>query len=130
MADEILTLSSPSGRVRARVHLLSPGMYRVDVERLIDAFDAGDNWRGQFWSEIEGLTSYADNEARAADLAAQNLRCGLWADCEGEKPGEDTFFDKLLKFLGYGARIRMARCKTLRDFFKVILAGEPHIPVD
>jgi hypothetical protein len=47
-----------------------------------------------------------------------------------DEPGGKTFFDELLQLLGYGAREPKARCKTLRDFFKVILAGEPHIPVD
>jgi hypothetical protein len=76
MTEEVLVLTSHTGRVRARVHRISPDDYRVDVERLVEAFDAGNQKRGEFWSVISGLTSYTDSEECAAALAEENLRCG------------------------------------------------------
>lgn len=76
MAEVVLTLSSDSGRHRARVFKVAEGSYRIEVDRLIDATDAGGLKRGEFWSVLPGLTSYADSQERALMLAKENLRCG------------------------------------------------------
>jgi hypothetical protein len=73
--EDILTRVSQNGRVRARVQRIASNNYRVDVERLIEAVDAGGCRRGEFWSVVTGLTSYTDSEERAALLAEENLRC-------------------------------------------------------
>ena len=76
MEDVVLTLDSQTGRHRARVIRISASLYRIDVERLIEALDAGGCLRGDFWSAIRGATSYTDNQERAAALATEQLRCG------------------------------------------------------
>jgi hypothetical protein len=78
VADVILILNSETGRHRARVVRISASLYRIEVERLIEALDAGGVRRGEFWSRVTGpgSTSYTDREERAAALAAENLR---WA---------------------------------------------------
>jgi hypothetical protein len=55
-------------------------MFRVDVERLIDATDAGGFKRGEFWSVVPGLTSFADSTELAIALAQENMRCAQAAD--------------------------------------------------
>ena len=52
-------------------------MFRVDVEQLFDATDAGGLYRGQFWSVVIGLTSYADCVDRAIALAQENMQCAV-----------------------------------------------------
>jgi hypothetical protein len=77
LVDEvILTLQSDNGRHRAQVVKISDTAFRVEVERLMEAFDAGGFKRGEFWSSLNAWTSYTDNMERAAELAAENLRLG------------------------------------------------------
>jgi hypothetical protein len=76
MGEVVLTLDADTGRHRARVSRTSGGAYRVEVERLIQAYDAGGEWRGEFWSAIPGICSYTDSLERAAELAAEVLRAG------------------------------------------------------
>ena len=73
MAD-FLMLHSKSDQIRARIHKLKSTGFRVDIERLIDADDAGGIKRGEFWSVVTGLTSYADTVEYAKLLAAENLK--------------------------------------------------------
>ena len=77
MADDYRVVESGNERIRACIHRLSPTMFRVDVEQLFDATDAGGLYRGNFWSVVIGLTSYADSEDRAVALAQQNIRCAV-----------------------------------------------------
>ena len=76
MAESVATFHAVTGRHRARVFRLSNGVYRVEVERLLDGFDAGGVRRGEFWSTIPGISSYTDNLERASVLAEECLRCG------------------------------------------------------
>ena len=76
MEELVAAYNAETGRHRARVFRMSGGSYRVEVERLMDATDAGGEKRGEFWSAIRGLTSYTDDPERAAAMAQENLRCG------------------------------------------------------
>jgi hypothetical protein len=76
ISEAVFTLDSETGRHRARVFRTASGAYRVDVERLIEALDAGGDRRGEFWSRIRGITSYADSLERAKQMATENLWCG------------------------------------------------------
>ncbi len=80
MEEVIATYDADTGRHRARVFRTSSGVYRVEVERLIDAVDAGGEKRGEFWSAIRGFTSYTDDLERAVTLAEESLRCGQAID--------------------------------------------------
>ena len=73
MDEVIATFDADTGRHRARVFRLSSGVYRVEVERLYEADDAGGVVHGMFWSAIRGFTSYTDELARAESLAVENL---------------------------------------------------------
>ena len=75
MPDDYQVIESGNERIRACIHRLSPTTFRVDVEQLFDATDAAGVKRGEFWSVVTGLTSYADSEDRAIALAQENLRC-------------------------------------------------------
>jgi len=72
--EAVATYDAETGRHRARVFRMSSGAYRVVVERLLVADDAGGVVRGVFWSAISGFTSYTDDLERAAVLAKENLR--------------------------------------------------------
>lgn len=76
MNEVVLTLDADTRRHRARVSRTSNGAYRVEVERLIQAYDAGGEWRDEYWSAIRGICSYTDNLERASELAAEALRTG------------------------------------------------------
>ena len=76
MPEDIHFIYAKSGKVRSRIQLLPPHTYWVDVERLVEATDAGGYKRGEFWSVIEGLSSITDSEECAKELAAENLKCG------------------------------------------------------
>jgi hypothetical protein len=75
LADERQIVGSENARIRARIFRLAPTMFRIDVERLVDAIDAFGQERGEFWSVISGLTSFVDSEERALQLANENMRC-------------------------------------------------------
>ena len=74
MSEVILATESGTGRHRVRAERVSPAVFRVTVERLFDAVDAGGVKRGEFWSAVLGVTSYTDTAERAAELAADALR--------------------------------------------------------
>ena len=76
MCEVVLTIESNTGQHRARVVKLSDTAFRVEVERLTEAFDPGGMKRGEFWSPLNGCVTYADSLTRAAGLAAENLRNG------------------------------------------------------
>ena len=76
MPQTVDTIYDNNGRVRARISFRPPNTYLVDVERLIDAEDAGGTKRSEFWSGIAGLSSVTDNEQRASELAQENFKCG------------------------------------------------------
>jgi hypothetical protein len=78
--EAIATYYADNQRHRALVFRLPGDSYRVDVERLYEAEDAGGLVRGVFWSRLYGLTSYSDDLNRALQLAQENLRCGEGAD--------------------------------------------------
>jgi hypothetical protein len=72
--EVVATYEADTGRHRARVFRLSSGAYRIDVERLYEAADAGGVVHGVFWSRLRGFTSYTDDGDRATELAQENLR--------------------------------------------------------
>ena len=74
MAEVLTTIQSDSGRYRARIVKISETAFRVEVDRLIEAFDAGGFKRGDFWSPFNDWKSYTDSVKRAAEIAAENLR--------------------------------------------------------
>ena len=84
MDEVVLTLDADTGRHRARVTRTSAYAYRVEVERLIQTYDAGGEERGEFWSAIRGTCSYTDSLERAAELASEGLRAGQAVVVESE----------------------------------------------
>jgi len=70
----IATYEAYTSRLRAQMFRLPKGAYRVDIEWLYQADDAGGVVHGVFWSRLRGFTSYTDNKVRAAELAQDNLR--------------------------------------------------------
>src|SRR5207248_1308692 len=74
LEEAVATFDAETGRHRARVVRMSSGGYRVVVERLYEADDAGGVVHGVFWSAVRGFTSYTDDLERAAALAQENLR--------------------------------------------------------
>jgi hypothetical protein len=72
--EVVATYEADTGRHRARVYRLSSGAYRVDVERLDEADDAGGVVHGVYWAMLRGFTSYTDDRVRATELAEENLR--------------------------------------------------------
>jgi hypothetical protein len=75
---DVLVPHPESAHIRARIHRLNSAGFRIDIERLIDEDDAGGNKRGEFWSAMTGLTSYADTEERAKLIATENLANAAW----------------------------------------------------
>jgi hypothetical protein len=75
LTDERQIIASENARIRASIFRVAPAMFRIDVERLVDAIDAFGQERGEFWSVISGLTSFVDSEERALQLANENMRC-------------------------------------------------------
>jgi hypothetical protein len=59
--EVVATYEAETGRHRARVFRLSSGAYRVEVERLYEADDAGGVVHGVFWSAIRGFSSYTND---------------------------------------------------------------------
>lgn len=76
MEEVVLRIDADTGQHRAVIARASTGAYRIEVERLIDSFDAGGAFHGQFWSAISGLSSYTDDLDRAQALAEELLRVG------------------------------------------------------
>ena len=72
MEDDLI-VAAHSDRLRVRIHSMPSGGFRVDVERLVEAEDAGGVVRGQFWSVQTGLTSYTDTYETARGLAIEKL---------------------------------------------------------
>lgn len=75
--EDELIVAAQSDQHRARIHAMPSGGFRVDIERLIDADDAGGAVRGQFWSAVVGLTSYADTQELARQLGTAKLSNAL-----------------------------------------------------
>jgi hypothetical protein len=78
--DVVATYEADTGRHRARIFRLSTGAYRIDVERLYEADDAGGVVRGMFWSRLREFSSYTDDLEQAEALAQENLRCAQAAE--------------------------------------------------
>ena len=80
MGEVLLTLPSAAGHHRALVIKISNRVYRVEVEKLIEAFDAGGVGPGEFWFPLNDWLSLTDSLERAAELAAESLRNGTTCD--------------------------------------------------